>query len=423
MGWLGRLFGSDKALVVRDGMCVFRRREVAQYVKRPEAPNNGDNAPQVCDCGKTMPELLITTGGPHGHPEVWRDAPIAVDGWGCLDCFVFRVPRRMTVEEIMGFVEKGAEHGRAGRFADAEWWFTRVTWDWPGYVPAHGNLAEATRERLRLQPDLDEPVRRRLRERVREQYQAAIAGYHAHPHESLITAMVRAHLSLAEMAIEDRAFELAERTLRECLALPAIADDDDANARKALKWVTERYDLFEAAAKVLDPYLDLMDRAGRRIETPEERVQVVRALEDMERHYQLDPANWRAAWFLAKGRAAVDGVEAALAVWRRARTAHPAEIDIARETSLALLRTENAAEAVVIDRAITGLHPADATLWCNLAVTELLNGNLAEARRVLSESRRLDPSDRIAQNLERRLAEYESGRPLPRNLRELERRP
>ena len=223
MEWLDRLLGRKKGMVLRDGMCVFRRREVAEYVRRPQQPNFGETATQMCDCGRPMPELLITTGGPHGDPEVWRDTPIAVDGWGCVECFVFRVPRKMTPDQISGFLHEGTEHGRAGRFVEAEWWFTRVTWDWPGYVPGHGNLAEATRERLRCSSDLEEPVRRRLRERVRDQYQAAVASYQAGPQAAVVPGIVRAQISLAEMAIEDRAFERALRALRECLAIPGAA--------------------------------------------------------------------------------------------------------------------------------------------------------------------------------------------------------
>ena len=90
----------------------------------------------------------VTTGGAMGDPELWRDHPVAVDGWACAGCGKLRYPRRMAPGAITGFSVEGVEHGRAGRFADAELCFARIVWDWPGYLPGHLNYAEALRSRL-----------------------------------------------------------------------------------------------------------------------------------------------------------------------------------------------------------------------------------------------------------------------------------
>jgi Flp pilus assembly protein TadD len=117
----------------------------------------------------------------------------------------------------------------------------------------------------------------------------------------------------------------------------------------------------------------------------------------------------------------LDGVAAAVPLWRRAFAAHPTEPDIAREAGLALLRSDLAAEALAVNRAIVAVRPDDASLWCNLAVCELLNGDLAQAEAALARSRQLDPADPIAAAVVTRLARSRAGAPLPRTLAEMER--
>ena len=112
----------------------------------------------------------------------------------------------------------------------------------------------------------------------------------------------------------------------------------------------------------------------------------------------------------------------ALDLWRALVTSHPHERDVVREAALALLRADAVEEAREVNRAATGYLPRDATIWCNRAVTELLCGDLGEARRCLDRSDALDPADPIAAAVRRRLVECERGAPRPATLRELERR-
>ncbi len=294
MGWLDRIL-PDRELVARDGMCVLRRAELAAPLRRPDAAVFGEPRARACSgCGEPMEELLITTGGPLGVPELWRDQPVSVDGWVCLACSLFQYPRSLGADEITGFMDEGVRCGRAGDYASAEWWFTRVVWDWPGYAPGHLNLAEATRSRLHAEHD--EPLlRHRLRERMREQYEAGVAAYERAPSAELGAHVARAQLTLAELAIEDGAFARAARSLEACLALPELSDGDRERALKLREYFERRYDLFEAAAAVVDPHLELMDRPARPIESPEQRAAVKKAIVDLERHHALAPDHCQAA--------------------------------------------------------------------------------------------------------------------------------
>jgi hypothetical protein len=76
-----------------------------------------------------------------------------------------------------------------------------------------------------------------------------------------------------------------------------------------------------------------------------------------------------------------------------------------------------------VNRATAERFPDDATLWCNLAITDLLCGDLDTAERSLRRSLELDSTDRIAHLLKERFAGYRRGDPMPRTLKELERGP
>jgi hypothetical protein len=113
VGILARIFGrADREMIVSPGVVVLRRKELAEALRRPDKPNFSDDTPPPCDqCGKPLAELFITTGGERGDPELWRDHPVAVDGWACVACGVFSYPRRISPSRITQLATEGVEHG------------------------------------------------------------------------------------------------------------------------------------------------------------------------------------------------------------------------------------------------------------------------------------------------------------------------
>jgi hypothetical protein len=66
------------------------------------------------------------------------------------------------------YARRGTEAIRASRWREAEWWFTRIAWTWPGYAAAHLDIAATLEQRLAagfdatvesLHGDLDEARR------------------------------------------------------------------------------------------------------------------------------------------------------------------------------------------------------------------------------------------------------------------------
>jgi len=425
VGLFARIFGrADREMIVQPGVVVLRRKELADALRRPDKPNFSDEVPPPCDkCGRPLTEVFITTGGGLGDPELWRDHPVAVDGWACGTCGVFSYPRRISPARITELATEGVEHGRAGRFAEAELCFARLVWDWPGYVAGHLNYAEALRDRLHRAPPEDDAARRRVTRRMIEHYEEAVEAFTRDRGPQVAAGSIsRACITLAELAIQDRAFDRARRYLDLCLGLDAIPEVNKISARELAEYVATRRDLFDEAAKVLSPRIRLAGRRARLPATPDERKAVVDAIDRLEQHIALAPDRWQAVWLHAKALHLVGKDGIALDVWRRAFERFGHQRELARDFGIELLEVDRHAEARDVNRALTERMPEDATLWCNLAVTELLCGDLDAAGQALDRSLVLDPGDKIACTLRERLAGYRRGEPLPRTLKELERR-
>jgi len=424
MGLFSKIFGraSDAPMAVHGNVVTIRRAEIAAHLERPQVANFAiEEMKEPCDrCGGTLLDAFITTGGEHGDMVVWRDHPIAVDGWACVPCGVFRYPKKMDPARIHELNEEGASRGRAGQLAAAEQSFARIVWNWPGYFLGHINYAEATRSRLHAGNLDDAAVERRLIARMVEQYEAAIEAYREQPNPSLVSACARAHLGVARAAIEAGANERAMRFLDACLGLEGLTQDDVADAGHLRTYVAEGRSRFDRAQRVLGPYLRLQGRPPKTIDTGDERKNVTMATELLDALVRDAPDYWQAAWLLAKAKEALGDLDGAISGLRAAHAAHPTVEAIAKDFSMLLLGCDEIAEACTVNQTICTAEP-NATNLCNLAVTQLLSGNLDAADDAISRSLALDPNDGIAQVVKSRIAKYRAGATLPRTIRDLER--
>jgi hypothetical protein len=242
MGLLDKLLGREKAsaLTVADGVATLCDRGVAESLVRPKKPQlDGDESPSCPACGRAQNEVLITTFDGRTGGALWLEVPIAVDGWVCAPCASLRYPRRMTPQRILAIEAEATQHGRAGRFLEAERCFVRIVWDWPGYEIGHANYADATRDRLRRAPGLDDAVRARLNQRIVEQLEQAVAGHAKESDPRVANVVAHAQLTLAEVTLETGAIERARRALDECARLPGLS----APHRERLDQIRQRLPL------------------------------------------------------------------------------------------------------------------------------------------------------------------------------------
>ena len=94
-------------------------------------------------CAEALRRVVFTTAG-EGDQQValWREYPLAVDGWLCTQCGWSAVPRRMSTQEVTDCIQTGVQHAQKGATDDAEYWFRRAACSWPDYSPGLANLAE-----------------------------------------------------------------------------------------------------------------------------------------------------------------------------------------------------------------------------------------------------------------------------------------
>lgn len=397
---------------------LVQDEELVRHLRRPDDANRSTSPPTTCGnkCGAALEERILATDLPGGSAELWDRAPIVLDVWVCLRCGSILYPRSITPERLISFGRRGAELARANRFREAEWWFTRITWDWPSWPNGHIDLSQALRGRLAAATDV--ATRSRLQRRAEAALDMAIQLAEREPAECS-AELAFAYLGLAELAMERRAPEVARRAIDSCLAVPGLPPASAARAEEIGRYLDEERYIFADAAEIIGPYLDLSDRPAAPVDTPDARKRLMQAVESLEAHYDAHPAHWQSIWMAAMARATLGQTQQSLELWRRAWSDHPAEGHIVREYGRALLRVELNEEARDVNRDATERLPDDALHWCNRAVTEVLCGDLAAARSSVHRSRELDPQDPIAKALERRLASLSPDR-LPRSLRELE---
>jgi tetratricopeptide (TPR) repeat protein len=132
------------------------------------------------------------------------------------------------------------------------------------------------------------------------------------------------------------------------------------------------------------------------------------------------PDWWNAQWFYGKSQMSLGNYETAYVAFREAYRVETTVEAILRELAGACLELQRFDEAVEVAQAAVTLDPGNAELLGNLAVSFLLAGKKAPARKSIDAAIKIDPSDRINQTISRVLLEVETGsREQPKLLRDL----
>ncbi|CAN5323157.1 hypothetical protein BH09MYX1_BH09MYX1_23620 [soil metagenome] len=413
MGFFDKLLEPrNKGVVVTGDVVTIRDPEIAARLKRPEAPLKADAPQPPCEsCKKPLREMMITTGGAASDVNLWREHPLAVDGWVCLDCRVFRYPRKMSPEAIVTLIERAIDHVRAGRHDDAEIAIARAVWDWPGYGPAHVNYGDAIRERLRTSASLDEVTRRRYERRMSEEFDLAMEAKDGQE-DSRAHACVRA----AEIALRDRAFDRARRALKLCLSLREAPRAARETAQEMLEYADQRLDLLAEATKVFEKRVALNNRAARPPESPSERKEMNDAITKLETHIELAPKRWESRWLLAKAFFVLERNDEGFAVFAAATKKFPKERALANGYAAELLTAERVSEAREVCQSIARYAKDDADVFANLATCELLSGDFDAARKAVDRSLELDEKHAVAQRVRKRVLACQSGKEPPKTM-------
>ena len=416
MGLFSNLLKNRSVVVIGD-VVTIRSAELASTLRRPTAPCREAPPQAPCEkCKKPLVEALITTGGAAADANVWRDHPVAVDGWACASCAVFRFPRPTSAEAIVELVERGIAAMQAGRHDEAELALARAVWDLPGYGPAHVNYGDAIRARLRTTRALDPATRRKYERRMSDEYELAMQAK-----DGQEEARAHACIRIAEIALGEKAFDRARRALETCLTIRGARPGAHALARELLEYADQRLDLLAEATEVLESRISLANRPLRPPETPEERKQMADAIEKLETHIELAPKRWQSRWLHAKALFVLERGSEGLAAFAAAHEAFPRERAIAIDYAMELLRADRVSDAREVSRALTKHAKDDPDAWSNLATCELLAGDLAAAEAAADRCLALDEKHAVARRLRKRILGCKNGKERPRTLVELTR--
>ncbi|HEY8378708.1 MAG TPA: tetratricopeptide repeat protein [Nannocystis sp.] len=413
MNWLRRLLGAPRPRVVtlrdRDAALAFP----VQTPLHTRGPTREEGA--RCGCGGRRDEVLVTTGGPAGDPDLWREHPLALDGFRCRACDQIAVPRFLAPDEVTALLRAGSEAIAAGRDDEAELAFRRVCTSWPAYAPGRYNLGLLYRQRADAEEnDRDRPlVRHRLLDIAESHLRDALRGH------GMPAAMIAGELAQVLLRRE------AEGAAREVLTEVAARDDLDADDRATLAeldlYVQKRGDLFQRGADAITPHIHLHDRPRTPLDARARR-NLERGVDMLTRHARVNPTSWQALWMAGKGYQALDRRDDAVREFARAFALRPDHPDVGREYALAALQADRLDLALTAATAACAAKPDDPGLVANLALIHLIAGRLPDARTTVERALAMAPDDPITRALAARIDDVHHGRrPQPRTLADLER--
>ena len=411
-----------KGLFVRSGpnLCTIRSREAALTLPTQlplDVVGQRRNTGMRCSaCKARLVETLFTTFSATGDPELWREHPVAIDGWACPKCGSACYPRLLEPDEAVTLGREGAAHGEAGRLDEAELAFRRVSNSWPKFAPGRANVAAVYEQRVKAEYEGENRpvVMSRLLNVLQSQARDALKGDALPDVQRVVMMVARAHL-------QREAEGEARLVVEEGAARPGLTDEEKAGLERLLVWVNRRGDLYDRGTQAINPYMRLFDRPVRPIDDAARR-RIVRGVEDLLRYQRANTESWQALWIAGKGKQALGDHEGAAELFKRAYDIKK-DVGVAREYALALLELERFDEAEAISRSACDIAPADSSLVANLAVVLLLQAKVKEAEEVASRALRMDESDKVTTALLGAIREIRDGlRPQPTTLAQLERR-
>jgi len=412
---LGR---SSEGLEIRRGTVLVRSADIASHLRRPKGAPPDGHAPSGCpNCKGELEEVLITTHGV--DPTLWRDHPIAVDGWVCKPCMSISYPRHVPTEQIVEIGNKGLAFMRKENYLEAEPCFARIVWNWPGFAPGHLSYADATRKRLKAErTTLDATTSRRLRTRMLEHFEIGVDGYLAHPDGDNAGMASQGLLVLAGCAFEDKALDKARRHLDQLSELRDAPPHAHELARDLRQAIDTRLDLYDTAAIALRPYLARLYDQGTVELTGEDRRVVANALVDLEEHLAaVKMGRWQSELLHAQALLVAGRDREGFLKLRKLSMAEPDLIDVARDYSLLLMQRGLFAEAMQVDLAIANRFPMDPSMWGRAAVSALLAHQFEQARAMVARATSLFRDEPLARKVGLMLARPGS---IPATLREFD---
>jgi hypothetical protein len=137
------------------------------------------------------------------------------------------------------------------------------------------------------------------------------------------------------------------------------------------------------------------------------RKQLQSAIEMIERVLEVCPVNWNALWYLGTAHRGLRELEPAYTAFRRGYAFDKTKVG--HEFAYMCLALGKGDEAVQVYREMMDRTPDSARLTADYALALLVADRLAEAESAVHDSMKLDPNNKMAQNLATAIASVRSG--------------
>lgn len=383
-------------------------RDLQRAKALPQEPREpGPREMAACgQCGELVRKVVFTTAGSGDQVEVWRQYPLAVDGWVCPGCGWSAMPRFISVEESVQYGQEGAAHASSGQLDDAEFWFRRLVSSWPGYAVGYANMGQLSTARADAAGSAEAKQLHRAEAEI--WLQRAVQA-----DRGLTEVHVLLARTLALIGKEPEAFEV----LDELLGASALPESLRTEAELLAAELRAGKALFARATELTR---DLVLGPPSKPLTATERRDLEQARALLRQAAERECAFAR-SWFLGKVEWRLGDMNAALAALEQAHAINPEQPDGCRELGVIYLELDRADDALPIARRALELRPLDAGLHCNLALILLLTGDVEAARVGATRALALDPADGVTRGVLKMIDDVSAGRrQKPRSLAEAE---
>ena len=321
-------------------------------------------------------------------------------------------PKTTSVKALL---DRGIDHAKNGRFAQAEPCFLlareqssgsqqwinlgSLYWDWAKELHAAGKNDES---------------KRRLAQSAAA-FEGAFQAKDGPPPALVHHLLAGDYFNLDQV---DKAIAELEKLLLRSDARPADRErahdmlDTFVRAPRAPlseKAWAEHDASFKEGSGLVSPHMVLAGKA-RKPPTAADRADLEKGINRLKRVVALDPRNWSAYWMIGKAHQALGDERGAYEAFKRSGAIHPYQPDVAREECVALLNLERTAEGVAVARRAVKYNPEDPGLLANLALAQLLNGDLATAETNATKAQAAAPDDAVTKNLVKVIADVRAGK-------------
>ena len=153
------------------------------------------------------------------------------------------------------------------------------------------------------------------------------------------------------------------------------------------------------------------------------KTEISQAIEDLGKVVENHPNFWRAHYFIGKGNEAIGDLETAYTAFNKAFELNAEGENVSRALASVCLETDRVEQALAVSIKEATLFPDDQETLGNLAISYLLNGQVAAARKTIDAAIQLDAYDGVNLHVDQLIQDVETGkRPCPQTIRDAHRK-